>query len=152
MMRRSILLGCLLAAGLAGCGPRFETVASYFPPVSEAGKLCVAQCKQAQTICQSARELAVQTCRAEATTRAQGEYQAYLRSLPKDADKKKIKTFSDFDRNPSCYSNLTCSSDYNDCYKSCGGRIEAQTYCVGNCKEMVPPMPDGSAVGPRTTL
>ncbi|AWJ86927.1 hypothetical protein TSH58p_26240 (plasmid) [Azospirillum sp. TSH58] len=152
MTRRSILLGCLLAAGLAGCGPRLETVENYVLPVSEAGKLCVAQCKQANTVCQSAKELALQTCRAQGVTRAQAEYQGYLTSLPKDVDKKKIKTFSDFNREPSCYSNLTCYSDYKDCYKSCGGRIEAQTYCVSNCKEMVPPMPDGSPVGPKTTL
>lgn len=42
MVWRSILLGCLLAVGMAGCGPRFQTTTTYYSPVSEAGKLYVA--------------------------------------------------------------------------------------------------------------
>lgn len=152
MMWRSILLGCLLAVGMAGCGPRFQTTTTYFSPVSESGKLCVAQCKQAQSICNSARELALQTCRAEGLTRAHADYQAYLKSLPKDFNKKKMKTLSDFEREISCSSSLSCEIDYNGCFKSCGGRIEQQTYCVSDCKLMKPPQPDGVPVGPRTTL
>ncbi|PWC84425.1 hypothetical protein TSH100_17890 [Azospirillum sp. TSH100] len=154
MIRRSILLGCLLAAVTAACtpSPRFETTTNYFSPVSEAGKLCVAQCRQAQSICDSAKELALQTCRAEGLTRAHADYRAYLKSLPKDYNKKKMKTLSDFEREISCSSNLYCSSDYDQCFKACGGRIEQQTFCVKDCKLMKPPQPDGVAVGPKTAL
>ncbi|WP_372398503.1 hypothetical protein ABMY26_17685 [Azospirillum sp. HJ39] len=154
MMTRFIVLGCLLAAGLAGCTPRpyFETTTTYVSPASEAGRLCVAQCRQAQSICESAKELAIQTCRAESLTRAHADYQAYLKSLPKDFNRKKMKSIGDFDRGSSCSSNLYCSYDYKECFKSCGGRIEQQTYCVKDCKLMKPPQPDGAAVGPKTAL
>lgn len=63
-----------------------------------------------------------------------------------------MKTLSDFEREISCSSSLSCETDYNGCFKSCGGRIEQQTYCVSNCKLIEPPQPDGVPVGPRTTL
>lgn len=154
MKTRLFVLGCLLAAGMAGCTPRpyFETTTTYVPPGGDSGRLCVAQCRQAQSVCESAKELALQTCRAEGLTRAHEDYRAYLKSLPKDYPKKKTKTLGDFERDISCSSNLYCSSDYKDCFKSCGGRIEQQTYCVKDCKLMKPPQPDGVAVGPKTTL
>ncbi|BAI71540.1 hypothetical protein AZL_009020 [Azospirillum sp. B510] len=154
MTWRSILFGCLLAAVTSGCTPTpyFETRTFRYLPVGEAGNRCVAQCKQARSVCDSANELALQTCRAEGLTRAHAEYQAYLKELPKDYNKKKMKTLRDFEWGISCSTSLYCSSDYDSCFKSCGGRIEQQTYCVSNCKLMTPPQPDGAEVGPKTAL
>ncbi len=154
MKARFIVLGCLLAAGIAGCTPRpyFETTTTYVSPTGEAGQLCIAQCRQGRSICESAKELALQTCKAEGLTRAHEDYRAYVKSLPKDFNRKKMKRIEDFEREISCSSNLFCGIDYNECFKSCGGRIEQQTFCVKDCKLMKPPQPDGVAVGPKTTL
>ncbi|WP_145678788.1 hypothetical protein [Azospirillum brasilense] len=167
MKWRTILLGCLLAAGLAGCSkdfgcsmgilhtgcyPQIDVQTTHVEPTGKAGKLCIAQCRQANMVCESTREMSLQSCRSQELTRAQAEYRSYLYSLPRDMNKKKIKTFSDFDRKPNCESNLPCFLYYRDCFKSCGGRIEEQRFCVADCHLMTPPVPNGTALGPKTTL
>ncbi len=150
MLTRFIVLGCLLAAGMAGCGPSFRTTTTNFPPVSEAGKRCVAQCQQTKQLCNAASDLAYQTCQAEGLTRAHAAFYHYKKNLPKDA--RHVRRIEDFENEVRCSRSSSCYGDYDECFVSCGGRIEMQTYCVSDCKLMKPPQPDGSKVGPLRVM
>ncbi|WP_452027278.1 hypothetical protein [Azospirillum palustre] len=148
MKTRLVVLGCLLAAAMAGCTPtpNLQTRTTTFMPASDAGKRCVAQCQQTKQLCNAAVELGYQTCMAEGMTRAHAAYYEYKKHLPKGA--KHERRIGDFESEIHCYRLSSCSQDYDECFVSCGGRMEMQTYCVSNCKLMKPPQSDGSKVGP----
>ena len=108
----------------------------FTPPESAEGKACVERCQVKQTACrrdQDARaERAKAQCEAEAARREDAcqiqapiEYAACLKFAKTDEERKAC-VLEDCTQQ-ACYPNSDyglCTSDFNVCFQTCGGKIE----------------------------
>ncbi len=122
-MRRLIFL-----AALAGCGPIYDTVYSYTPPSSPAGKFCVDNCEDRQDDCERFENERAEYC--EDRQREQMDRCADRISREKGRGPK----FDECGKTESCTASLTrCEEDYRRCYGNCGGTVTSKQECVAFC-------------------
>ncbi len=111
----------VLIASLMLCGCE-STSYILKPPVSDQGRLCVAQCaankescrghetqraQREKAICERTADTVFQACMSKATTK----------DMEKECEKKRkgCWSYEDFDR---------CDSEYRECFVLCGGSVE----------------------------
>ena len=124
-----------IAALLFGCGPVYRTQYNYTPPQTSEGRGCVSQCEghrmqcealqqQQHMLCEQQANMQQQTCRTQADT----AYNSCVAS-----------------GNTSCFRRVcirrtcmpqtgACVPQYNRCYSTCGGQVQASQVCVRRCE------------------
>lgn len=135
-MKKYVLLSMIFIMGLllAGCGPIYQTKYAYQPPRAQSGKMCAAQCFQTKNMCQQMCQMSDQNCRAQEHQNAYYRYQTYHDQQV--AHGKPVKrNISDFDNSYSvCHHACNCTTDFNLCYRSCGGVVTQHQECTAFCK------------------
>lgn len=127
----------LIAAGLAGCSPVYETVYDYTAPPSTEGKLCASKCDQISNLCVQNCQLREDRCVAEARERGARDYEDYVRDQ-EAAGKPIEKNLSDFTSTGGCYSTTSCKRDcttgFRQCFVGCGGSYTSREVCTAFCE------------------
>lgn len=135
---KQYILGVFLLSSillLSGCGPIYKTTYSYYPPRSESGRMCAMQCQQTQMMCNQMCEARRDSCRSQAWSSAQYQYEEYKHERRRE-HKSIDSDVNDFYDTSQC-DNISCgcSSMYNNCYVTCGGRVVPHTVCVAFCNQ-----------------
>lgn len=131
MRKLAVFFGLVLgSAGLAGCGPVYQTVYNYEPPRDEIGMRCVRQCEDTMRECLQKEELKDENCRKEYHI-ADLEYQR-CRELARQRGEKPERCYR---RGVYCSSGdrERCESQYRLCYENCGGVIRSKQVCSMFC-------------------
>ena len=112
---------------LAGCatGPVYRTSYFYTPPETPEGKACVYQCEFSKIQCEELEDLKKELCEEKAELK-------YERCM---LDKKEGEYCSN-ERWQCSANSRRCETMYRSCYQACGGRVESETECVGNCDQI----------------
>lgn len=149
---RAAIMAMLLAVGLVGCGPQYQTTYQYQPPNSVGARQCLVQCQGQRDFCRERAQDRYENCRAARRQEAYLEYRAYLREMERER-KRPSYSLSSFDRSYQCSTATAgnCTASYNECYQTCGGRVTARTVCVSNCDE-APPATRVAAAPPRPMI
>lgn len=115
-----LLLAVLLTLGLTSCA---EYESRYTPPTTSFGRECVQSCLAQKSACK-------QNC----------NNRHMISDLTSTVGQTLAKSSKNKDANSSLNSNFPrssssddcgCQSDYENCYKSCGGEI--RKVCIANC-------------------
>lgn len=126
-----LLRSVAIVAGLAGCGPVYETrVELTPPPASEASAACLAGCEVQRSACIQRMDEQFALCRSRAQLDALS-----CRSSSR---------FGHVDRwgypyacvVPICLNDrASCEAGFQACYEGCGGRVTSRRVCVERCPE-----------------
>ncbi|MDR3448633.1 MAG: hypothetical protein P4M15_02585 [Alphaproteobacteria bacterium] len=125
----------------AACGEDVPVYShsTYALPTAPGGRLCVAQCRDAQQYCAQSCTLDYRACYNDMQRQAIKAYDRYTsdrfaRGL------NVVLTPSDFEHPEACDRDkraclADCERPYNACYTSCGGTVSTQTSCRFLCFE-----------------
>jgi hypothetical protein len=142
----AVAIAAVLGALLAGCGPRYQTFASYTPPQDDAGRQCLSQCLSGRQICRQSAQVQTQQCRLGAQTETQLENIRRLAEYQVELERYESRRSGDAPERPQTLSPSyarcdgeaaaaarQCAVDHDLCYQSCGGRVTYTVHCVANC-------------------
>ena len=131
-IRHLLLLGSLL---LAACAPATTIITHDTPPPTAGGRLCAAQCRQAQDFCHKSCELTRRTCFTTMQAQAIKDYESYMQEVIKAHQPTGLFP-RDFERPETCLAApclATCDPPYQSCYQACGGKLDITTSCQAFC-------------------
>ncbi|MEZ4752834.1 MAG: hypothetical protein R3A13_00765 [Bdellovibrionota bacterium] len=130
----------ILILVLSACGPVYKTDYTYIPPKTESGRSCIFQCQNTKVQCEQLQELKYERC----LDRADREYDRCERNkryiYKPNGERKCVDNCYCF-RDSCSLDEETCEIRYRSCYGTCGGSVEAKTYCVSNCEKANPGVP-----------
>ncbi|MCL2469875.1 MAG: hypothetical protein FWF24_06590 [Alphaproteobacteria bacterium] len=126
-----------LVALSAACSFQAENVLPprYELPSAPGERLCVQQCRAALAHCESSCALQERACVQDAQTQAIKDYEAYVRSSFSSGEAVDLR-LSDFERIEVCRAEScrrTCTAYFDDCFTTCGGKLEKVTSCQFLC-------------------
>lgn len=120
----------LLIGLLAGCAPIYGTEHRYTPPESAEGRACIALCRNTQQMCRSSAENRADREQLRCEVEANRDYERCLRLARGDDARLRCHPRS-------CPSYLPhdarCTTEFNACYRDCGGEVESEQVCRYNC-------------------
>lgn len=128
------LLNSLLASTLGvvscsfiGCSPVMDMRYTLTPPDSTSGLRCAAECDASRSQCEELEQAQGEQC---------GTGVEFDKKACSDALARAGKRERWYDCLPASCSvdNERCEQNYFRCYRSCGGRVEAEQVCVSNCE------------------
>jgi hypothetical protein len=141
----AVAIAAVLGTLVPGCGPRYQTFASYTPQ-HDAGRQCLAQCLSNRQICRQTAQVQTQQCRVGAQTEAQLENFRRLAEYQAELERYESRRSGDAPERPQtlsptygrCDGEATaaarqCGVDHDLCYQNCGGQVTYTTHCVANC-------------------
>lgn len=123
------LLIVLAVAGLASCGPIYETNYRYLPPADPLSRPCVSQCLADKGNCRNTQELKAENARLRCERDARDDYERCLFNAKDEQGKTSC-------HRRSCSENASfaqCEGDYRVCFQSCGGVVEEERVCTFSC-------------------
>ncbi len=143
LRRAAPVLCALLFAGLlalAGCGETAGSAAktySYTLPETPGGRLCVAQCSDAQNYCSQGCDLHQRECVGKVQAQALKDYDKYTRDQFAAHQPIELRP-RDFERTVDCDGdkarcNADCAAPYRACYTTCGGTVAVTSSCQLLC-------------------
>lgn len=134
MKRRLGALKLLLASLLVACGPIYSTDYDYDPPEDSQGRACVSMCRSARSYCEMAAEARAEREELRCELEAERDYDRCLaRGEPEDAHSCHRRPCIDPGVN-----DAHCAGEFRNCYRDCGGEVEAIRTCRFNCPERPP--------------
>lgn len=126
-----LLRSVAVLAGLAGCGPVYETRYELTPPpASQASAACLAGCEVQRSACIQRMDEQFALCRSQA-----------------QLDALSCRSWSRFGRSdrwgypydcvvPICLNDrASCEAGFQACYRGCGGQVTPRQVCVERCPE-----------------
>ena len=128
----AVLIMAVLS-GCATCGPKGDCKVKYSfnPPAGPQGEICIMRCQRARSECMDDKELQYKNC----------EHHNRMSSLEFE---RCIASGATNCYNPSaapcekpCVDGPcgnTCETEFQHCYKSCGGTITSEEICTGGCE------------------
>ena len=144
MSVKGIVFAIFFGAGLAltGCGPVYQTDYSFTPPKTDSGRSCTYHCETVKQQCRQIEELRVDRCEDQNRWESQRCEDELYRKKGRDSK------WYECGSTQSCTADYEgCDSQYRACYESCGGRVDARTYCVSNCEKLPPAPPQAALEG-----
>ena len=135
-MRPSALLLAYLLVLTACTGPASKSV-SYTPPETPGSRLCINQCGEAKNYCREDCELNQRQCVSKVQSQALIDYEKYMSEQFMHSGAIELRA-RDFERMTPCddaYKSCDnrCESQYQDCYETCGGKVDVTTSCQFLC-------------------
>lgn len=141
--------------------PKFKDKKIYYAPETANGQRCINRCSSAQERCKADCRKAYEPCRAEAERKAKVEHEKALR---KHKERYKVcyeGTIEQVALTPlckdgkwlveapvegtyvdrqlfqlGCDNECGCTGQYDNCYRTCGGRVTVENRCVKNCDQI----------------
>lgn len=126
----SVLVGILIA-GLIGCGPVYRTEFTYVPPDSIEGRQCTVQCANVRELCRSRVETRASREQAACQKDVIARQATCMAAARDDQERAKCRFSTTHCR--SVPDTRQCDNEYNVCYETCGGRVDAYQVCVSGC-------------------
>jgi hypothetical protein len=134
----SLLIAVVMAAGVAACGPLYETQYSFAPPRTNEGMVCIAQSQNAAQMCRQSCGMRQDYCEEEERHEAERRYHRYVEERERKHEKVEHSE-SWFRSYGSCGDGecvSRCDTDFRINYSSCGGRVTAQQVCIAFCDKV----------------
>jgi len=125
LKKLSLLIFALLTMLLSSCNKYYTTEYTYIPPESNQDRDCIIACRHKMESCEKSANKSYQECLRAAQKSSMFNYEI-------DLDNKDIhKAENAYYKPMQCQSvNNTCVTEYNNCYRSCGGIVEPNTRSV----------------------
>jgi hypothetical protein len=141
---RSLRLALIAAgsAAVAACGPVYKTTYELTPPQTAEGRLCVSQCQQTKSACQSAGYDRYARCKTEQRAYAErkfNEYRIQQLLLDKPIKKSQRSFYGGYSCSHERSYKSGCEQDFVGCFTTCGGAVKPHTVCVRNCQPPAQP-------------
>lgn len=134
-MIRLAAISLMMILGINACStePVYRTKTSYVAPKTSQEATCAASCRTTEQIC---RGRADDFARAEYPACMERAKQTYVQCMR--GDYKMGCPLARQNAENACTYNMTtnygsCTSSYNSCYESCGGKVVREKVCVKNC-------------------
>jgi hypothetical protein len=141
MKVRQIFVIGLIVAAVAACGPVYRTNYELTPPQTAEGRMCVTQCQQTKSTCQSAGYDRYQRCKSEQRAYAERKFNEY-RIQQLLLNEKITKSQRHFYGGYSCSHEQSykggCEQDFIGCFSTCGGKVTPHIVCTANCEKIQP--------------
>jgi hypothetical protein len=115
---------------LNGCSPIYSTRYRYVPPENMDGKNCITRCASINEHCYSSAENRAARERESCEQNAAIRYAACIASAKTDAARNNCSTSTSCNQQAHT---KRCDSEYDHCYRTCGGAIEPFNVCVMWC-------------------
>ncbi len=130
MKKNALILFYLIAITilLSACGPQYSTTYSYIRPATGQGQSCAFQCENSRLQCRQNEELKYENCQSKNHTRQL----SYDLCVEKNGKKKCSYPTTSFCNK----AYKQCKAAYNQCYTTCGGKVNSKTECVANCDKI----------------
>lgn len=123
-----ILIAGVLLLGAAACAPVYTTQYVYRLPVIQ-NSVCISECEAGRSLCRGKAEMHADDQRVQCEMQTSGEYEHCLNRSINGADPALCL-------HQSCYTPVesgACDEGFRDCFKTCGGVVEARQVCSQNC-------------------
>lgn len=147
----AIVLGVALAA--CSTEPVYRTQYTLTPPSSAQGRTCVATCQGNQQLCIGNARAEVQKCEADRRHRqrecldlADQNYRSCLSRIrygnasSRQTQRQSCESSQTLSRSnctnryyANCSPDSDCDGQYRNCFRLCGGQVQARRVCVRNC-------------------
>ena len=118
-----LIAGCLLLLLFTANCRHYQKDYIYMPPDHEEARECINACKIAREDCDKMANKSYQECLREADRTSMLNYNIDLNTQNTSVTTKDMLTFEEC-RNFS----KQCQAGYNQCYTSCGGKVEPTIY------------------------
>jgi hypothetical protein len=153
-MNIKVLLAALVSCFVvSACStePQYTTRYTLTPPDSAQGRTCVATCQGNQQLCISNVRAEAQKCESDARQHVQdcnrnaddsyrncvnyntssgSTHIGYCRAK-RDTDRQTCANYR-----PYCNASTNCDGSYRECFKQCGGKVQANRVCYKNCENV----------------
>ena len=130
MYKKSLLL-VIVSFLMISCNPVYKTFYDYQPPMGTEARYCLNVCDSSRQHCASRCDDRQQNCETAANSSDNMEYLACQMSGKEECYKPYNYGGHYHCKDENCKEE--CTQNYNQCYRNCGGIINAHTSCVANC-------------------
>ena len=131
----------MVCSSVASCSPVYNTSYELTPPQTAEGRMCVTQCQQTKTACQSSGYDRYQRCKSEQRAYAERKFNEY-RIQQLLLNQPITKSQRHFSGGYSCRHEYSykggCQQDFVGCFTTCGGRVIPRTVCTAHCEPAQP--------------